>query len=836
MSAVPLRLLMLEDRAADAELVLRELRRAGYDPVGPRVESEGDFLAHLEADWDLILSDFGLPQFDALRALQHVTARNLDIPFIMISGTVGEDVAVTAIQQGAADYLLKDRLGRLGEAVRRAIEQRRMRHNEAAATASLRQSMASLAEAQRLAHIGSWDWDIAADRLTWSDEHFRIFGAEPGAFTPSYEAFLARVHADDRPRVEAAVLQTLQRHHRLELECGIVRENGSEGIIHSRAVVIRDEDGHPVRMVGTAQDVTERTRAERARQAAEAKYRALIEQIPAVVYTDRRVGTSQTYFVSPQIEAMLGYTPEEYLADGELWARSLHDDDRARVFAEVERSTSTGEPLRAEYRLRARDGRVVWVRDEAMPVADPSGGAPIWQGVLLDISERKALEGQLRHQAFHDALTGLPNRALVLDRLEHARARASRLGSTIAVLFLDLDNFKVINDGLGHAAGDELLVGVARRLWLAVRDGDTVARLGGDEFVCVLEDLDGVPEAEAIAGRVADRLTAPVVISGHEVVVSASIGIAVGSSSILEEPEVLLGNADQAMYAAKRAGKARAVTFDPIMNARAWNRLELESDLRRAIDEGDLFLVYQPIVDLGTGSVPEVEALVRWRHPLRGIVQPSDFVAVAEESDLIFRLGRRVLDEACLHAMTWAGAVGGPPVVAVNLSARQFADPDLVGDVAAILSRTGLPPARLRLEITERVALADDTPTTQTLAALHALGVGLAIDDFGTGYSGLGTLKGSLVDTLKIDRSFVAGLGGDDRDTAIVRAVLALAGALGMVTVAEGVETDGQVAALRSLGCDRGQGFLFARPMAHDDLARYLHAPSGAVPELQLVR
>ncbi len=430
---------------------------------------------------------------------------------------------------------------------------------------------------------------------------------------------------------------------------------------------------------------------------------------------------------------------------------------------------------------------------------------------------------QLAHQAFHDALTGLPNRALFMDRLQQALTRVARRSSSVAVLFLDLDRFKVVNDSLGHETGDKLLVQVAHRLRESLRPEDTISRHGGDEFTILLEEISDVSDASRVAQRISGQFATPFVSEGHEVYITISIGIALGTTG-QERPEDLLRAADAAMYEAKRTGKDRYEVFNSRLDAQAQARLGLEADLRHSIERGELGLYYQPQVHLSSKHIWGMEALARWRHPTRGLIPPDQFIGLAEETGLILPLSRLFLEEACRQAMLWQEEFTyAPPLsVSVNLSLVQFRYPDLVQDIAATLERTGLPPSQLHLEITESVVMQDVLENTATLHHLKELGVQLAIDDFGIGYSSLSYLKNFPVDYLKIDRSFVAGLGNNPDDAAIVGAVVDLAHALRMEVVAEGVEREHQASALLVLGCTKGQGFLFSRPAPAPELARLL--------------
>jgi diguanylate cyclase (GGDEF)-like protein len=436
------------------------------------------------------------------------------------------------------------------------------------------------------------------------------------------------------------------------------------------------------------------------------------------------------------------------------------------------------------------------------------------------------------HQAHHDPLTALPNRALLVERLQAELARAARRREPVFLLWLDLDDFKVVNDSLGHQAGDQLLVAVGERLRACLRPGDTPARMGGDEFTVLLTDVDGRPGAIRVAERVGAELSASFAVAGHQVVVQASIGIAHSVPGHTSAQE-LLRNADIAMYEAKRQGKGQYQMFTPGMDQAAWTRLELEAELRVSIQQQQFELYYQPILDLDSGAVSELEALVRWDHPSRGLLPPADFIPLAEETGLIVPLGAWVLDQACQQLAAWeAGDQRHPPLgLSVNLSPRQLRHPELPSRVAQALTSSGLDPHRLTLEITES-SMVDDLGTAEaTLQALRGLGVHVAVDDFGTGFSALGALKHYPVDSLKIDRSFVDGLGRDAQDTAIVHAVIAFAKTLGLRVTGEGIETAEQLEQLRALGCDHGQGYYFAKPLQHGSVQPFLAAHQRAAAD-----
>jgi diguanylate cyclase (GGDEF)-like protein/PAS domain S-box-containing protein len=550
--------------------------------------------------------------------------------------------------------------------------------------------------------------------------------------------------------------------------------------------------------------------------ASEERFRSLVQNASDIAILFDR--DARVLYASPSMTRVLGYEPEA-IVGGSRWS-FVHPDDMEFVTAAWERTMATTEPAPPiEYRVRHADGTWRWVEGVVGNLLDD----PAVQGIVLnirDITERKAAEEAMLHQAFHDALTELPNRALFLDRLGQALARRGRHGAVTAVLFLDLDRFKWINDSLGHAAGDGLLVGVAERLGEALRPGDSVARFGGDEFVVLCDDLDGEWEALAIAQRLTAALTPHFCVEGRDLSITASVGIATTTPSGHATADNLLRDADAAMYRAKERGRNRIEAFQGGMRARAVERLEIETDLRRALERGELRVHYQPVVRVAGGSMLGVEALVRWQHPERGLVAPADFIPVAEETGLIQPLGEFVLGEACHQVASWnrAHPERAPLSVAVNLSARQMSAASLSELVGAKLEESGLEPGLLCLEITESVLMEDVTASRNVLQSLKELGVRLGIDDFGTGYSSLLYLRRFPVDFLKVDRSFVSGLGENSEDGAIVAGVLGLANALGVEAIAEGVEQPEQADKLAGLGCELAQGYLWSKPLPPHEL------------------
>ncbi len=574
--------------------------------------------------------------------------------------------------------------------------------------------------------------------------------------------------------------------------------------------------------------VTELRRTDEELREADAKYRALVEQIPAIVYVDVADESMSTAYVSPQIKDLLGITPEEYIADPDLWYKHLHPDDKERALATYLAGRDSGEPFTFEYRLLARDGRVVWFRDSAVVVKDADGRPAFIHGVMLDITEAKKAEERLAFLAYHDQLTGLPNRAMFEELLELALARARRHDLAVAVLFLDLDEFKLVNDSLGHEAGDELLRAVAERLREATRETDLVARQGGDEFLLLLADLETTARAplpgdadgamliaESVAARIQEALREPFRVAGTEVYVTASIGITLFPHHG-GDGAALLRLADAAMFQSKRTGPGGYVIHAPT-EADALTKLSLTTRLRRAVEERDWELHYQPLVDLADGRVVGVEALLRWPDPNGGLVPPGDFIPLAEEMGLIEAIGDWVVEELCRQDARWREE-GLDLEISFNVSTGELWRPELADRIAARLAASGTPPEKVVVEVTESAAMVDPDRTRQILLGLRDRGLRIALDDFGSGYSSLSRLRDLPVQVLKIDRSFVRDCHADLTKASMVRAIVALAEGLGMVPLAEGIETEDEWRFLITHGCTFGQGYFFSRPVPASEI------------------
>jgi diguanylate cyclase (GGDEF)-like protein/PAS domain S-box-containing protein len=689
-------MLMVEDMPADAEMTLRELARSGMEFVVRRVETEAELRREcVEFEPDIVVSDFALPKFDGLSALRVVRELRPDLPFIFLSGTIGEETAIESLRSGANDYVLKTNLARLPMAVRRAL------------------------------------------------------------------------HDVD------------QRTRRLETE---------------EALRLRD--------------------------------RAVEASVNPVVIVSAIDPNMPLVYVNRAFEQVTGYSRAEVIGGN---CRFLQGEDREQPeLDKIRRAIAEQRDGHAVLRNYRKDGSLFWNKLYVTPVRDPlSNRVTHFVGVQYDITEIKGYQEELEHQANHDALTGLANRNLLKDRLKQALALAHRYKRPFSLTFIDLDNFKLINDSLGHDIGDRLLKLAAGRLAACVQEGDTVARLGGDEFVLLVAEQEQEEGVYRAMQRVMAAMSQPFVIDEREFKITCSAGIA-SFPRDGEEADTLLRNAETAMYRAKDLGRNNFQLYSSDMNSDLGERLTLETDLWKAVVRNELVLYYQPKVELKSGRVIGMEALLRWNHPTRGMIPPEKFVPAAEASSLITEIGSWVIHEACANNKEWQDANLRALPIAVNISARQLHDNDLVETIRTALQTTNLRPEHLEIELTESAVMMHPDDAINTMARLRGMDVRIALDDFGTGYSSLSHLKRLPVTGLKIDQSFVRDLAFDPDDAAIVRAIVAVAHELMLGVTAEGVENAEQAAFLRTHGCNEAQGYYFARPVPASEMRALLER--GTLP------
>jgi diguanylate cyclase (GGDEF)-like protein/PAS domain S-box-containing protein len=698
--ATPLNLLSVDDCEIDVQLIVDTLRHGGYAPNYERVCTPEAMVAALERQtWDVVICDYSMPQFDGLAALAVVTGRKLDIPFILVSGAIGEETAVFAMKSGAHDYMMKQDLGRLVPVIRRELAEAEVRRARRLAEANLR---------------------------------------------------------------------------------------SSEALLHS--------------IVNTAAD--------------------------GIIVID---GTGMLEFVNAAIERMFGWKPPELIGrnvDCLLPTRHRHAPRRMMS----EKDPGNHAPIidaGREMKAQRKDGSV-------FPIEFTFGemwieGRIKYAGIMRDVTERKCAEERIRHLAHYDYLTGLPNRTLFSQLLEQALSESKFAQKQVAVLFIDLDRFKLINDSLSHESGDAVLQQMAKRLTDALPRRDTIARFGGDEFAVLMRDCSIPKDAAETAQKLLTALAQPLLLEGQEYHLTASIGISAFPGDG-ENAQTILKHSDIAMYRAKEHGKNNYQFYSSQMNLHSFERLVLERFLRHALEQDEFQLYYQPKIDLVTNCVTGVEALLRWIHPGMGIISPTKFIPLAEETGLIVPIGAWVLRAACAQNRAWQEQGLPALTVAVNLSARQFAQEDLHETIIAVLDETGLPPELLELEITESVTMENPEHAAALLRKLKALGIRLAIDDFGTGYSSLSYLKRFPIDNVKIDRSFIKDIPHDQDDVAITQAVIAMAHSLRLKVIAEGVESEDHLRFLREHGCDEAQGYLFGAPMPADKVMQLLLQCENGIP------
>ncbi|BAZ43744.1 response regulator receiver modulated diguanylate cyclase/phosphodiesterase with PAS/PAC sensor(s) [Chondrocystis sp. NIES-4102] len=645
-----------------------------------------------------------------------------------------------------------------------------------------------------------------------SPTYEKVWGRSCQSLYEDPQSWLFAIHPEDSSKAIATIETQFRTGDDFEEEYRIIRPDQSICWVRVRAFPVRDVMGKVNRFVGIAEDITKRKEAEAALRESEEQFRLTFEMAPIGMAISTLTGKFER--VNQALCDFLGYTQAELLPLSFPEISYLEDWKKHRNL-EQKLITTQESDFQIEARFIAKNGRVVDTILKVVLVCDADGNPLHFNNQIVDITERKQMERQLVYDALHDNLTGLPNRALFMDRLEQQLKKSYNNNNYLfAVLFLDLDRFKVVNDSVGHLIGNKLLIEIAQRLEKLIAPTDTVARLGGDEFTILLENINSKLDAIVVAESIYQTLSIPFNIDGYELFTTASIGIALSSQGY-EKPADILRDADLTMYSAKEQGKARYEIFDNSLRDRALQRLELETDLRRAIERREFEVYYQPITSLKLGTLSGFEALARWNHPQKGCIQPNDFIPICEETGLIVPLGNWLLREACLATRNWQLKYPShPPIrMSVNLSGQQFRDPQLVDEITKILDETGLEGKFLKLEITESILIDNLETVTEIILNLRKKQIQFSIDDFGTGYSSLSYLHRFPVDTIKIDRSFVNQMQANGENSAIVKAIVTLAHLLNMDVIAEGIETTSQLAQLKLLECEYGQGFFFSKPL-----------------------
>ena len=684
---------------------------------------------------------------------------------------------------------------------------------------TLRAQQDVLNKAQEVAKFGSWEWDIKNNISSWSDETYRIYGFDADSYTPSYQSELDRTHPDDHALV-ADVTAAAMAGRAYEIEHRIIRADGEERIVNRRGELYRDADGNAIQMVGSIQDITERKRTEVALRLADSVFEHTSEGI-MVTDADNRI-----LRVNEAFTRISGYTEGDALGKKpqELLSSERHPSE---FYDQLWTSLNETGFWQGEIWDRRKNNEIYPSRHYISVVRDESGRVTQHITIFTDITEEKRAEDRIQRLAHYDQLTGLPNRILFEDRLQQAFARAKRADTKVGLMFIDLDRFKVVNDTLGHHAGDALLKEMGTRILSCVREQDTVARLGGDEFTIILEDLQQADSAATVAQKILILLQQPISLQGNEVTSGGSIGISIYPEHGSDEKSIVK-NADMAMYQAKKLGRNRCQFYTEDLAVNADERFTLENKLRSAVTNNELELYYQPQINMNTGKLVGAEALVRWNDPTRGIVSPGEFIPMAEETGLIEEIGLWVMRQACRQAKAWQDRGYAPFRMSINVSGYQLTHGSIADSVNEVLDETGLDAQYLELEITESHIIANPERTAMALELLRSRGVSLAIDDFGTGYSSLGYLKRLPIDRLKIDRSFVVDIPHDKDDEAIVSAVISMARHLGLEVIAEGVEHPYHITFLVGHGCAEMQGYYFSCPLQQGEFEEKYLAPSFA--------
>jgi diguanylate cyclase (GGDEF)-like protein/PAS domain S-box-containing protein len=810
-------LVLIVDDETTARLVTGEvLRSAGFDVK--EAENGAEALRMLdEVKPDIVVADVLMPVMDGFELCREIRQRpDSDLlPVLIVTGLDDVSSIHRAYEVGATDFITKPfNWLVLTQRIRHMLRERGLVEDLLRSEAENRALLRAIPDAMfRVNDEGTlleskYSRDSEIDALVSRFAGQKLYEALPlGVAQRAMEAV--------QDALVKGTAETLE--HQLVID-GVMRDFETRIVAYAKSEAL-----------GIIRDITQRKRAEAALRESEERYALALRGANDGVW-DWDLRNNEIHY-SLRWKEMLGWEDRHIGTSPDEWLQRIHPEDveqfRVLLNAHLE---GTSPHFEVEHRIAHKDGTYLWVLTRGIAVRDEAGRSYRMAGSQADVTDRRRANEQLERDALYDPLTGLSNRTLLMKTLEQSLGRAKRsTDETFAVLFLDLDRFKNVNDTLGHLVGDKVLIAVAERLLSCVRPGDTVARIGGDEFVILLENVTDLPMATMVTERIEQSLTFPLNLEGQEIFMPASIGILV-ASGYYDKAEDILRDADIAVYRAKAMGRGCHVTFHPSMYQRTLAQLELESDLRRAIDREEFFLQYQPIVSLESGSLATLEALIRWQHPVHGLVSPAEFIPLAEETGLIIPIGEWVLRRVCKQIVDWQGSGTAPPIVAVNVSGHQLRQDGFAGMVRRVLDEQGVCPSSIELEITESVLVENMEQANKVLSELKAMGLRLTLDDFGTGYSSLSYLHRFPIQKLKIDRSFIMRMGQDSNSLKIVSAVFQMAKELGLDVVAEGVETKQAVSRLQEMGCELAQGFYFARPTGPESLALASSDDAGRLP------